>query len=663
MKKPNFSIGLALKLVLLVLTSVGLIFAAVFAYNYVVSRRIVVRNLEKNAHNLALATVSRIDTILSGVEKVPQNMAALLENLNPDDSTLQEMLRAVVRENWEISGATVAFEPYARGPQKEKSALYAYKQGNRIHVTRFDYDYFYRDWYQIPRELGRPIWSEPYYGAADFNTLMATYSLPFYRRKHGTRKLAGIVSADISLAWLQQTASAIKIAKTGYAFLVSKNGTFVTHPDHNLIMNETIFSMAEARDDPRLRKLGRKMIRGGSGYVPFTSIHTGKDCWLVYEPLSSNGWSLGVLYPRQELMADVTRLNHTVVLLGLSGFVVILLVVVWIARSITGPLRALSLATGQIAEGNLDVPLPPIASRDEVGHLAGSFHHMQVALKKYIRDLSETIASKERIESELKIAHEIQMGILPKVFPPFPEREEFDLWAVMKPAREVGGDFYDFFFMDHDHLCIAIGDVSDKGVPAALFMSMTKTLIQAKSTEGMAPHEVVAALQEDLVSNNPSMMFVTLFLGILDTHTGEFVYCNAGHNPPYVIRSDGGTTRLEMTGGVALGVVDDFDYQSCSIRLQPGDGVLLYTDGVTEAMDADGNLFSETRLEELLAEMDPRTESDFLEKIMERLRAFSGAAPQSDDITMVHLAFFGSVRPGMPSPRKGAGRRPKSSGH
>ncbi len=660
--KKNLSIGLALKLSLLILTSIGLIFAAVFAYNYVVSRRIVVRNLEKNARNLALATVNRIDTILGGVEKVPQNMAALLENLDPHDRTLEKMLRAVVRENWEVSGATIAFEPYGRGPQRKKCALYAYKQDGRVHLTRFSYDYFYRDWYQIPRELGRPIWSEPYYGAADFNTLMATYSVPFYRREHGMRKLAGVVAADISLAWLQQTASAIKIAKTGYAFLVSKNGTFVTHPDHNLIMNETIFSMAAARDDPSLRALGHKMIRGASGYVPFTSIHTGKACWLVYEPLSSNGWSLGVLYPRRELMADVTRLNRTVVLLGLGGFVVILLVVVWIARSITRPLRALSLAAGQIAEGNLDVPLPPIASRDEVGRLAGSFHHMQASLKKYIRDLSETIASKERIESELKIAHEIQMGILPKVFPPFPDRDEFGLHAVLKPAREVGGDFYDYFFTDHDHLCIAIGDVSDKGVPAALFMSMTKTLIQAKSAQGMAPHEVVSALQGDLVSNNPSMMFVTLFLGILDTRTGEFVYCNAGHNPPYVIRGDGGVVRLEMTGGVALGVVDDFDYRSRSIRLRTGDEVFFYTDGVTEAMDGDGKLFSEARLEELLAKLGPGTESGYLEKIMERLRAFSGSAPQSDDITMVHLAFYGSVRPGRPSSKGAAERRPKSSG-
>jgi sigma-B regulation protein RsbU (phosphoserine phosphatase) len=643
MKTLHVSRGLALKLTLLVLASVGLIFSAVFIYNYEISRRIITRNLEQNARNLALATVNRIDTVLRGVEKVPQNIAVFMESLDPDDRTIRKMLHSVVKDNWEISGATIAFEPWARGPGKEKFALCAYKKGNKIDFTRFAYDYRYRDWYQIPRELGRPVWSEPYYGAVDFNALMSPYSVPFYRQDKGVRKLAGIVAADISLAWLQQTASAIKIAQTGYAFLITKNGTFLTHPAHELIMNETIFSVAAARGEPRVRELGRRMIRGGSGYIPFKSIHTGKDCWLVYEPLPSNGWSLGVLFPRQELMADVGRLNRTVIMLGLGGFLVILVVIILIAGSITRPLRALSQTAEQIADGNLDAELPPIKTRDEVGRLSDSFHHMQVALKKYIKDLSETIASKERIESELKIAHDIQMGILPKVFPPFPDRSEFDIRAVLKPAREVGGDFYDFFFMDRDHLCIAIGDVSDKGVPAALFMSMTKTMIQAKSSRGMTSREIVAALQEELVSNNPSMMFVTLFLAILDTRTGLLEYCNAGHNPPYVMRASGAVIRLDLTGGVALGVVDDFVYESRKIRLSDGDAVLLYTDGVTEAMNEGGALYSEARLEKLLARLGPGAGEGLLEEIMAALGEFSSGAAQSDDITMVHLSYFGSA--------------------
>ncbi len=634
--------GLALKLTLLVLVSAGLIFSGVFLYNYSVSRRIITKNLGENAQNLARATVNRIDTVLGGIEKVPENLAAMLEYLDPDDRTLGRMLTAIVKSNWEIAGATVAFEPYVRGETEEKFALHAYKRGAAVHFDRLTHDYFYRDWYQIPWELRRPLWSEPYYGPRSANALMATYSVPFYRRENGVRKPSGIVTIDISLAWLQQTTSAIRIAKTGYGFLITKNGTFLTHPDSRLIMNETIFTVAEAKHRPELREVGRKMIRGQSGYIPFNSIHTGKACWLAYQPLSTSGWSLGVLFPQKELMADIKRLNNTVVILGLGGFFVLLVVTILIAGSITRPLRALSLATMQIARGNLDAALPSIRSRDEVGSLAESFLHMQDALKRYIRDLSETIASKEKIESELKVAHDIQMGILPKVFPPFPDRNEFDIRATLKPARQVGGDFYDFYFMDQDRLCIAIGDVSGKGVPAALFMSVTKTLVKAKSSQGMAPHRVMARLQEDLVLNNPSMMFVTLFLAVLDTRTGHLEYCNAGHNPPYLVGGNGGVRPLEVTEGVALGVVDDFDYASKMVQLSAGDAVFFYTDGVTEAMNAEGELYSERRLEKLLVETGQRSGEMLLKTIMTRLETFSRGAGQSDDITMVHLTYYGS---------------------
>lgn len=450
----------------------------------------------------------------------------------------------------------------------------------------------------------------------------------------------GVVTADVSLAWLQNIVNSIRIGRSGYGFLLSKNGTYVTHPKDPWIMNETIFSVAEAKEDKYLRELGRAMIRGDSGFVPVESPLAG-TCWMSYAPLPSNQWSLGVLFPKGELLADIARLNHTVLFLSLGGFLFILAVVVFISRSITKPLRELSAATREVAKGNLDAAVPSIRSKDEVGTLAESFDYMKRSLKQYIADLTETTAAKERIESELKIAREIQMGILHKMFPPYPGRAEFDIYAMLEPAREVGGDLYDFFFIDENRLCFTIGDVSGKGVPASLFMAITNTLTKTKATQGLKAEEILNMVNHDLSVDNPSLMFVTLFLGILDIQTGELNYCNGGHNPPYLVRAGGRIEPMEPTGGLALGVMEDFAYQAKKVFLYKGDTLFLYTDGVTEAMDPRGALFSDERLRKVLRRLKDADLKDVISGVMEKVQAFAGDAPQMDDITMMILRFYG----------------------
>ncbi len=632
--------GLAFKLTLLILASITLIFAGVFAYNYHFSRQIIVHNIENNARNLAEATVNRIDKVLNSVEKIPSNMAYFMESASYDGGELIDVLRSVTNRNPEIYGSAIAFEPYAYSPNAERFAPYAYKFAGQTEFTYIPYDYFFWDWYQIPRELTHAVWSEPYFDEGAGNIIMATYSVPFFKTSSGKREFKGVVTADISLAWLQQIVSSIQIAETGYGFLISKNGTYVTHPSEDLIMNQTIFSVAEQQEDPRLRELGRAMIHGEKGFVPIDSRLAGK-CWMAYAPLPSNGWSLGVLFPQDELVADLTRLNRTVVILYLGGFIIVLLVIILISHSITHPLRVLSGAAEEIATGNLEVALPPVRSGDEVGRLTGSFTYMQQSLKQYIEDLTETTAAKERIESELKIAHDIQMGILHKIFPPFPDCREFDIYATLVPAKEVGGDLYDFFFMDEDHLCFTVGDVAGKGVPASLFMAITNTLIKTKATRGLSPEDVLSRVNEDLSMDNPSMMFVTLFLGILNIHTGELAYANGGHNPPYLIRAGGAIEPLAMTGGVALGVVEGFVFQSRTVALQPGDSLFLYSDGVTEAMNEQDELYGEDRLEAELAGLRDAPMKELIEGVARSVLAFTRGAPQSDDITMMRLLYKG----------------------
>jgi sigma-B regulation protein RsbU (phosphoserine phosphatase) len=648
--------GIAFKLILFFTASSGLIFLFVFTFNYRFSRSTIEKNVESNAQNLVLATVNRIETVLLPIQKIPENLAFFLEKGSFSKEELLQLLRTMVENNSEIYGAAIAFEPYGFDQKSIHFAPYFYKNKGEISFSDLSsesYQYLQWDWYQIPKELNRPDWSEPYFDEGGGNILMATYSVPFYRTVRGKRQFMGIVTADISLGWLQEVVSSIKVLQTGYGFLISKNGTLLTHPLKELVMNETLFGVAEAREDPQLRKIGKKMVRGETGFVPFTSIATESRCWMYYTPIPSNGWSLAVLFPQDELTADVTRLNRFVIILGITGLFLLSIAVAFIARSFTRPLKTMARATEKIATGNLDIELPPVTSGDEVGKLSEAFRSMKESLKEYIQQLTETTASKERIESELKIAHEIQMSILPKRFPPFPDRKEFDIYAMIEPAREVGGDFYDFFFVDDEHLCFVIGDVSDKGVPASLFMAVTKTLIKGKAVWDADPGRVLTKVNKDLSQGNEACMFVTIFIGFLNTKTGEVLYANGGHNLPLVIRSkdhfplregesvSNGAVYLGVSKDLVVGAVEDYVYQTDRMTLKPGDSIFIYTDGVTEAMNERRELFSEGRLKKQFIELRGKSVQEVVSGMMAEIVSFSHGVPQSDDITMMMIQFRG----------------------
>ena len=495
-------------------------------------------------------------------------------------------------------------------------------------------------WYKIPKEKNKSLWTEPYYDKGGGNIIMSTYSVPFYKKANRENKFQGVVTADISLGWLSNIVRSLNIAKSGYGFLLSKKGTFITHPNKQLIMNESIFSIAESTNSPKLKELGNKMISGKSGFELIDGILSDKKHWIYYSPLPSNGWSLGVMFPEDEIMADINNLGKDAVLISIEGILILLLVIIYISRTITMPLRKLSEATKGIASGNLEFDIPKIKSQDEVGKLSSSIEYMRESLKKYIIDLKETTATKERIESELKIARDIQMGIIPKTFPPFPERSEFEIYASIEPAREVGGDFYDFFFIDNNKLFFLIGDVSDKGIPASLFMAVTKTLVKAVASTDRDLNEIVFKINNDLFSDNEMSMFVSIFFGILDTGSGEITYTNAGHNAPFIIRDDRSVSILEKTEGMALGAFENVKYGTSKVKLNINDIIFLYTDGITEAMDEKSGLFGEERLKEKLRDCSSLKAQEVIDHINKDIKEFAGNEPQFDDITMLSIKYL-----------------------
>lgn len=274
------------------------------------------------------------------------------------------------------------------------------------------------------------------------------------------------------------------------------------------------------------------------------------------------------------------------------------------------------------------------------------FSDLDATIRKTNEELSllrQASALRERmvvLQRELDIASQIQLSVLPSKFPAFPDRSEFDLHATMIPAQEVGGDFYDFFLIDDDHLGFVIGDVSGKGVGAALFMAITRTMLRATALRGMTAAECVTYANRVLAPDTVPGMFVTLFYGILDTRSGAVTYANAGHNPPYVVRADGTRESLPGTNGLALCLLGDFNYAEKSIQLNAGDSILLYTDGVTEASDGSGDQFESERLEECL-DATSRVPAEMCRDVLRAVTSFSGGIDQSDDITLLSLQYNG----------------------
>lgn len=630
--------SIATRLILIISLGTSLIFATMLGFTQWRAHRIIEHQVIDNARNITSAAAAQIATILEDTSWVVERMAGRLQ-AGMTDETLRQMLRATLEHNPQIYGSTVAFEPQVLANPSRRYAPYIYRKENKSVFRQLEdsYDYVEQDWYRIPHAQGRASWSEPYFDEGGGDSLMTTFSVPFQSGKDG--RFAGIVTADINLDWLASVLGEVKVLKSGYLFLLSADGKVLFHPNRKYIMQETARSLAEKNHDERFRTLGERMMRGESDFVPYQS-PMGFGARLYFGPIPKTGWSLGIVFPKAELFQDVTRLSLTVATLGTLGILLIALVVMVVSRTITRPLQDLALAAGRISGGDFNTRLPAAKARDEVGDLSRAMTLMQQDLQQHIQELVDTTSAKERIESELAIAHNIQLSLLPRIALPFAGKGAVDLFAIIEPAKEVGGDFYDFFWLDEQRLCLVIADVSGKGVPAALFMAVSKTLLKTIAASEPDPAAMLKRLNNQLASDNDESMFVTLFCALLELDTGLLTYANAGHNPPLLIPADGNPGFLHSRRQLVIGAMPDYDYQNEQLRLGAGDRLLLYTDGVTEAMNTQDEPYGEQRLLTSIEQLKELCVVDMLNCTLANVKAFSGTAPQSDDITLMALDFM-----------------------
>lgn len=619
------------------------IFTAIIGYFHHSSRQTLEKELEHNARNLTFAAVNRVETELTAIGKVVEGVAASLETGAFTETARSSLLKKTLDTNQVLYGIGAAFEPGTTTRSKPVVPYFYRKDGQLISTTENNFQFLSLDWYRMPKEQRKMVWVEPYLDQGSGAMLMSSCSLPFFEGVDDKRRFLGVVVADVSLDWLTEIVSSIKPLTSGYSFLISRKGTILAHPRKELVMNETMFSSVEISNNPVLRTMWKKIAEGESGFTPYTDTNGSKNR-MYYAPVASTGWTLAVVFPEVELFAEAHSLTATAIGMGVIGILLLTCVVRLTARSITNPLHLLADATEAVAAGNFDLELPPTHSQDEVGKLTKSFGTMNCALKEYIANLTETTAAKERIQSELKLATDIQASLLPSIFPPFPDRADIELYALMEPAKEVGGDFYDFFFVDDNRICLIIGDVSDKGVPAALYMMVAKTLLKSEALRDADPARVLERVNAILSLDNETSMFVTVFCAVLDTRTGGLACANAGHLPPLLLQAGETAACRRFNPGFVLGPMPGIHYQTEQLTLQPGDLFLLYTDGVNEAVDLDKNEFGEQRLLDCVTSTSAAQPKSIIRAIRNNVLEFAGDAPQSDDITMLALRYLGTPR-------------------
>ena len=360
-------------------------------------------------------------------------------------------------------------------------------------------------------------------------------------------------------------------------------------------------------------------------------------------------WYITALASRDALREPARQLVAGQVGIFLGALAVGLILAYFFAHRIALPLNRLSAHAMKLPEIDFSADelvssgtmALPAGRRDEVGRLAQAFVFMENSLHANVRKLMQAVSARERIEGELKVARDIQMDLLPKVFPAFPHHPEVDIHALVAPAREVGGDLYDFYFLDEHRLCFTIGDVSGKGAPAALCMAITTTLIRVASVHQINPVRITNDVNAAVSRDNPNSMFVTLVVGVLDVRTGRASYVNAGHNPPLALRREGEIQVLSARSGPAIGLVEGIEFHLFEIALEPGDCLLLYTDGVTEAMDPSGNLYGDARLRQLMTGCAKLAAEQVVDRIMRDVRRHAGEAEQSDDIAVLAIRYRG----------------------
>ena len=517
--------------------------------------------------------------ILAEVAYATAEFMEIIEDL--DEETIYEILRSNVNRNPLIYGSAIAFEPFEYKPDRRLFSPYIYRGKyslNAIDIGAESYDYTDDrwEWFARTKTLGVPVWTEPYFDEGAGNILMETFSVPFYRNS----KFRGVTTIDIPLDKLQRFVASEVLHDQPF-IIVSSSGKFIAHPDPAMIMHESIQQRSAMSGDPKLQDLSRRLLSGESGVIKVDRLEILSDepYWIFYAPIKSTGWAFATAVPASK----ITAFTDSQITRGIIGASILLLFVI----------------------------VSVIARTREA-------------------------AAREAVESDLRVAREIQSSLLPDRFPICSEDAKFDLYAINQAARHVGGDFFDFFSVEDEKIMFVIADVSGKGTAAAMVMAIARTIIRNLAKHTTSPAAILKEANVLLIEIEKRPVFVTIFIALYEPATGKIIYANAGHQPPYILDVDGGIRKFGEATGTIVGMLDDAEYAECEGSLHVGDYLIIYTDGIPDSRSPDGHFFGEDCFLNLLSNNPGRTANEFCYHIVKKVLEFQ-ENNLTDDITLLIL--------------------------
>ncbi len=629
---------LSVRLSLWIVLFAALIFTGALVYVFSQSRKAVHNEAIKHATEILENSAMRLTTTLERVEEAAKMTQWLVMRHSEVPDSMFVYSSNTLRSNPDFYNCSISFNPFFYPSYGQFFSAYSMqKDGEITTVQRGGERYKYQDyeWYQRIQQNGKALWTDPYLDPelkGDTGRMVISYCMAINNHRGQS---TGALAISLSLDWLAKTIFSVKPYPNSYIVMIGADGTFLVHPDTSKMLRQTIFDRAEEQSDTSVYALGRAMGAGKEGMRQMNI--DGNDCYVFFKPIPKTGWSMAIVCHQKDIFSGLTFLGQTVTLIFVIGLLLILFVSSHIIARHLQPLEQLAQDAETIASGQFNNVLPVTKRKDEIGQLTTSFANMQQSLVGYMDELKRTSVKKERIESELRIAHDIQMTMLPD---DFPQRPGLDIYATMTPAKEVGGDLY-YYVIDGDQLFFIIGDVAGKGVPGSLHMAVVCTLFRHLAGNYQSAGNIVREINHAVAINNQSAVFVSLFVGVLDLKIHHLTYCNAGHNPPVLIHPDGTCRFLQAEVNIPVGVEDHYQYVEQDMDFPEETSLLLYTDGLTEAnyIDNDGKvqMFGEERVLHDAEKNSKSTAREVVDYLTQHVSIFANGTEQIDDLTLMFI--------------------------
>ena len=550
------------------------------------ARKEIRANLEHNTELDLVIKAQKIKYSLEAVEAALQNHVYDIQQSLPYPDSLFSVTRRIVEQNPDVDGCCIAMIP---NYYPEKGRLFqpcSYRDGKTIDTYMYDvekYDYTQLDYFNFAVNNDTAYWSEPYHDPDDTTVTLVTYNFPVHDL---SGRVVALLGVDLDAAWLGDVLNAHDLFPSSYDLLLSGKGKLICGPNAADVKHQEVKDMVAMINDYTLERFSSHT--GKSTILAFVDKEDGEKGHVFYNtPRLIAPWQIAIVNYDEEVFAPLIETRRRNIVLTLIGLLILAFIIQRSAQS--------------------------------------------------IYNLQDANAERQRMDNELMIAKDIQMNMLPETYPPFPDRNDLDIYGSLVPAKMVGGDLYDFFIRD-EKLYFCIGDVSGKSVPAALVMAVTHSLFLSISSHESNPARIIQSINESLCRGNESNMFVTFFIGVLDLPTGIMRYCNAGHNPPLIVKGDL-VEPLPAKANLPMGVIDDKDYILQQETIDPETLILLYTDGLTEAKNMKHKQFGIDRTLKVVKECHEATATQLIETVTKKVHAFVGDAEPSDDLTLLAIRY------------------------